>query len=515
MEAPKYPSAYRERWYVLVLTAILGVSAAAGISAVLPRTYESTATLFLTVESPESSLVERSQFAVARVKSYPELVQSPRVLRATISELGLDMDPRDLAKRVSASNPRDTVLLTVTATASDPVLAARIADAVALNVAELVGQLEDDVELELTLPAVEPASPASPQVVVLLGLGLFAGLAVGGILVAVLGQFDPRVRSVRDVRRLSGLPVVAQLPPAATRPGRASSASVESAARTLLVNERLLTGDRHPRLVVLVPAGRMPERVLRGAATTIARAAVSAGRTAVVVSADAPQPGRLRAALDGLRGRLPLRRAEPVAIDTVSLPSPLDTERGTELPRLVAAAVAHHDVVVLVADARADVFAFPRLTGAEVMVVADRRRTTRAWLVDTVTSLEFAGTRALGVLFVDVGLRGRVDLPATWTEADRVELPAVAVKAAPRKPRAPRKRRPAATAVSSPSDAEEHVAHRSPTAPESEDPPGVERARDREHDDAGDVSGESTLPGLDATFDDAEVREPEPEPEPV
>ncbi|GMA92791.1 hypothetical protein [Homoserinibacter gongjuensis] len=52
METPHYPSAYRERWYVVVLAALLGLLAAAAISAVLPRSYEATSTLFLRVDSP-------------------------------------------------------------------------------------------------------------------------------------------------------------------------------------------------------------------------------------------------------------------------------------------------------------------------------------------------------------------------------------------------------------------------------------------------------------------------------
>src|SRR6187551_1145790 len=111
METPIYPTAFRERWYLVVL-------AAAALGAALPRSYEASATLFLQVDSPESSLLERSQFAQARVKSYPDLVTSPQVLEATVDDLELGITPQQLATRLSASNPRDTVLLTVTASGS-------------------------------------------------------------------------------------------------------------------------------------------------------------------------------------------------------------------------------------------------------------------------------------------------------------------------------------------------------------------------------------------------------------
>lgn len=519
METPHYPSAYRERWYVLLLAALLGVLAAAAISAVLPRSYEATATLFLRVDSPDSSLVERSQFAVARVKSYPDLVVSPRVLRTTIEQLDLDLEPRELAQRLSASNPRDTVLLTVTASAGDPELAARIADAVARNVSDLVSELESDVDLELTIPAIAPTSPASPQTLVLVGLGLLAGLALGGILVAVLGRLDPRARSVAEVRRLTGLPVVGQLPPAAARDARSQKAEVDTATRALLVNERLLTGDRPRRLVVLVPATGMRAPLVARTARALGHGIQASGHSVAMISGEAATPGRVRAALATARDRLPHRVDERPPLDTVTIPSGHDPERQHELLKATAAAVARHDAVIVVADAAADVFALGSMAGAEVLVLVDRRRTTRTQLVETVTSLDFAGSRALGVLVTNVAGHDRVDLPATWTEADRVELPALVVTApAARRARPTRHRRPAANRAPASAVSKARTGAARATAESAQGTQSPELAEDAQPAPAAEPAPDpepETLPGLEMVFDDADTRAPEPEPEPV
>ncbi len=491
METPNYPSAFRERWYLIVVGALLGVLIAVALAAGLPRTYEASASLFLRVESPGSSLIERSQFALARVKSYPDLVTSPEVLRDTIGELNLDITPEQLATRLSATNPRDTVLLTVTATAPTADLASRTANSVARNVAEVVDDLESDVTLTLTLPAPVPTSAASPQTVILLGLGLLGGLAVGAIAVAAFAQLDPRARSAREVRSLTGLAVVGQLPPSLARTIRRGTRSrrTDEALRSTVVNLRLLAGDRRRTVIALVPAGAGAHDDVVDTAAGLARTLRGAGRSVLVLAAE-PTPRRgvgaaLAKARDAVSAwvRTPVLDGSPAATHRL-LPPVGDPGRTTALLRAVATGITRHEVVLVVADAPTDVFAFSDIAGIEVLVVADRRHTSRSSIVDTATSLEFAGTRPLAVVMTNVGSRARVDLPATWTESDRVEpvnaevtLPEPAAKPA-RRPAAHRPRRKPAAAAPAESvesaetvetpDSAETVAESTPTEPDAE-----------------------------------------------
>jgi capsular polysaccharide biosynthesis protein len=461
METPNYPTAFRERWYLIVVGALLGVLAAVALGAALPRSYEASATLFLQVDSPESSLLERSQFAQARVKSYPDLVASPQVLEATIDDLALGITPQQLATRLSASNPRDTVLLTVTASAPSAELAALTANAVAEHLSDLVDDLESDVRLTLTLPAAVPTSQASPQPIILIGLGLLGGLAVGAIAVAAFAQLDPRVRSVPEVRSLTGLPVVGQLPPGLARTLRRgeSTPAVDEALRATVVNQRLLAGEQRRRVVAFVPAGAGARDDAVDAVAGLARTIRTSGRSVLVLATEPTPPHGTGAFLHRVRAVFeswpkPKPQDAVPAITHRTLPAASDQARSTALLRAVATGISRHHVVLVVADAATDVFALADIAGVEVVVVADRRHTSRSSLIDAATSLEFAGTRPLAVLMANVGSRSRVDLPATWEEDDRVApvpvevtLPEPAAKPARRatthRPR--RKTTPAAT----------------------------------------------------------------------
>ncbi|WP_187265027.1 YveK family protein [Homoserinibacter sp. GY 40078] len=528
MEPPNYPNSFRERWYLIALASVIGVLIAAGASALLPRSYEATATLFLRVDSPESSLVEQSQFALARIKSYPELVTSPQVLRQTIADLGTDTTPQQLSSRLSAANPRDTVLLTVTATASRPDLAADTANSAARHLSQLVDSLESDVSLRLTLPATAPVSAASPQPTILMGLGFLGGLALGAILVAALGQLDPRVRTVAEVRALSGLPVVGQLTPGITgaiRRGRLSRRADE-ALRTTIVNQRLLTGERRPRVIAVVPAGRRSRLVAGSAVAALARTLVGAGdRTVIIASDSAPRRGvaaALDRAVDTALGWLGWGAAEHPNPPRITIPGDGDPARSAAILEKVAEAIADHDVVLITADSPTDIFALADIVGLEVLVAADRRRTSRTALVDATTSLEFAGTRPVAVLMTETGTRARVDLPATWLESDRVALAPLALPAAPPKRRrtSTRTRRPAAkpaaasSADDDPQGAAEAVGPTEAETPEHSDS-DPHQAHESEildgleidvHDDSDDVadhdSAADDLPHTDEGHDD-------------
>ena len=180
MEDVPYARILREGWLLVLIFALLGAGGAYGIAKLLPETYASTSTLMLQVDSKEASLFERNQFSLARIRSYPELVDSPEVIAGIRSDLHLSADEysdRDLRKMVSADNTTDTVLLVVRAEAPTAQLSAAVANAAAAHLSKLIQSTENSdaderyqVNLTVVLPAVEPLAPVSPQTLAIVGL---------------------------------------------------------------------------------------------------------------------------------------------------------------------------------------------------------------------------------------------------------------------------------------------------------------------------------------------------------
>ncbi|WP_395245664.1 hypothetical protein ACGGZK_07580 [Agromyces sp. MMS24-K17] len=93
MAAPGYLQVFQQRWAVIAGSVAACVGAAVLALAVIQPTYTAKATLFLSVQSPRASLAELSQFSLARVGSYPDLVYSDDVLEFAAEELGTDASP--------------------------------------------------------------------------------------------------------------------------------------------------------------------------------------------------------------------------------------------------------------------------------------------------------------------------------------------------------------------------------------------------------------------------------------
>ena len=118
---------------VIVLGTVLAGVGAYLVSAVLPKMYESQATLVvggaLTSANPTG---EQFQTAQLLSQSYAEIAATRPVLERVMARVGItNVATHDFATTVSASAPRDLPFLTVTARDSDPLRAAEIANVLA------------------------------------------------------------------------------------------------------------------------------------------------------------------------------------------------------------------------------------------------------------------------------------------------------------------------------------------------------------------------------------------------
>lgn len=205
----------RKRWLLIVAMTVLGVAIAAGATVLIPPTYAADSTSYISITStgtPTSSLVQNSQFVLQRVASYTAVVKSPEVLGPVIQQLKLDLTVKKLASQVSAENPKDTVLITVTANNADAAQAQAIANVTATKLNSVIEGLDtpkkggsSPVKATVIVPAGLPAAPISPRKALNLALGLFGGFAVGVAAAVLRDQLDASLKDPEDLLRLTGL----------------------------------------------------------------------------------------------------------------------------------------------------------------------------------------------------------------------------------------------------------------------------------------------------------------------
>jgi len=440
VELRDYLRILQKNWILIVACTLLGIAVGSAVSIAATPKYVSTTDLYVSVrsgsDSASSELVQGTSFARQAVTSYVSIVDSASVLDPVIAELDLDMTSRQLASMVSATSPLNTVLIQITATNSDPDLAADIANSIGANLADVVvnvlekpeGDGESLVRIETVQPAVASANPSSPNVPLNLGLGLLVGLAVGIGAAVLRSVLDTRIHSAHDISLVTDRPMLGGIsfdPDAAKRPlvvhVDPQNPRAES-FRKLRTNLQFLDVDSRPRSFVITSS--VPGE---GKSTTAANLAISLAETGARV---ALVDGDLRlpriAEYMGIEGAVGLTdvligRAELADVlqkwgrtHLYVLPSgrvppnPSELLGSRNMERLLSTLISEVDYVIVDAPPVllvTDAAVISKFTGGSILVAA-AGRTTKGELTSAVSALDNIGNSLMGVVVTMLPTKG-------------------------------------------------------------------------------------------------------------
>ena len=287
---------------VMIASVLAGIVAAAAITFSMTPMYQATSQIFVSTPASSldiSALATGSSFSQQRVKSYAQIINGPDTLNPVIKKLGLKISAYSLAKRISASAPLDTVLITLKVSDKDAKLAAQVANAVAEQFAITVGALEinqagtgqSPVKVSTVKRAVTPNSPATPKTGLNLALGILLGLGVGLGISIVRQIFDNSVKTEED---LLGHTLLSAIPfdkdaiekPLLTQLGRYAPRA--ESYRQLRTNLQFVRPDNPPRVIAVTSA--MAGEGKTTSSINVALAMQQAGLKVILVEADLRRP---------------------------------------------------------------------------------------------------------------------------------------------------------------------------------------------------------------------------------
>ncbi|MHC9294310.1 polysaccharide biosynthesis tyrosine autokinase [Mycobacterium sp. LTG2003] len=270
MDLRAYLAILRKHLGVIVSAVVLSVAAASGLILLTEPTYKAHAQIFVSTQISSGNLNQElfqgSNFSTDRVKSYSKLVTSPTVLDPVIEELSLPVSAADLAPRVSAEVPLETVLIDISATADSPETAAALANSVSNSLTDVIGELESSetrgsspVKATVVTPAVAPSSPSWPSIPLNLGVGLLAGLFVGVGIAVLLEKLNTSVKDADDIATLCDVPVLAAIAHDSSRGAGAIVPAGDHGARgeafrQLRTNLQFAAVDQIPKVIVVTSA---------------------------------------------------------------------------------------------------------------------------------------------------------------------------------------------------------------------------------------------------------------------
>lgn len=292
------------QWLQIVAAGILGMIVALVIASVQTPVYQAETKFFVSAagDNDPASSAQAGDFAQQRVKSYPSVVDSQQVMQAVINRLHLSMTPADLAKKVTATVPLDTVVLQVTVSDSTAADAQRIAQGIADVLPAYLERLErasaktNPVTVTTVLAPTLPSAPTSPQKSLDVALGLVVGLAGGAALVLWRAARDETIRSAADAVAAVGAQVLSEIPggsdlrPAASgAPLGAGWDSPRSEAYRRLRTSLQFKADGD-RAGVVVVASASPGEGRTTTAANLATAMAIAGKRVILIDGDLREP---------------------------------------------------------------------------------------------------------------------------------------------------------------------------------------------------------------------------------
>jgi len=304
LELRDYLRVLRKGWALILAFVIIGVGAGVGLTVITKKTYQATAEIFVAATQAADTQQQQSgnQFVTNRVQSYISFANAPGVTQPVISQLKLHLSPSDLAGKISATAPLNRVIIDISVSDHDPILAAKIANAVATQFTIYTTTTIEPpdpttgkpvVKLTVTKQATVPGTPTSPKKVVNVGLGFVLGLILGIGLAMLREILDNTVKGPSDFEQF-GVPVLGNVPfdkrtsktPVAFRGDPHSSRS--EAYRQIRTNLQFVDVDNPPRIIAVSSA--IPGEGKSTTAINLAAALAEAGARVCLVEADLRRP---------------------------------------------------------------------------------------------------------------------------------------------------------------------------------------------------------------------------------
>ena len=207
----------RKHIKLIVLLLVLAVAISSAVTFfILDKEYSAFTTLM--VGKPRDYInenkIEYNELLLNQklVSTYGELIKTRVVSEKVISNLGLSLSYNTFRSKVNVSLVKDTEIIGITVTDTDPLLAAEIANETAAVFMDTVQEIMK-VENVQVIDEAEPSEyPVSPRPMLNLAISAILGLMLGVFLSFLIELLDNTIKTPEDVEKYLGLTVIGSIP---------------------------------------------------------------------------------------------------------------------------------------------------------------------------------------------------------------------------------------------------------------------------------------------------------------
>ena len=216
-----------KKWWKLIITLALAAALVSGLYSyyVLKPVYRASTLLMVTVASEKLQVSTQqlnrnnqdndnptAPMPVLTMNTYLGQLESEVVMKRVVEGTGIPgLSIGGLMSMTDASIVKDSNLITLEVENNDPVIAARIANAIAEQYLKLMDELMFSSVVVIS-PANVPAGPIKPNKKMNIALAFLIGLMISVLLAFLLEFLDNTLKTVDDIDQVLDLPVLAVIP---------------------------------------------------------------------------------------------------------------------------------------------------------------------------------------------------------------------------------------------------------------------------------------------------------------
>lgn len=208
---------WKRAWVIVLATAIFGIAALAYSSFFVTPTYRSYFTAYVNnrVENYEgngSTTTSDLNASIGLTYLYQDIIVSRSVLLDAAENCGLDYSYSQLKQMVSTTASDDSALISVYVVDTDPVLATRLAAAIADVAPGHVERMRDGSSMRILDAPVQPTSKYAPSNTKYTMLGAVIGFVLSVVCVLVTDLLNDKVQDADELERRHHIVVIGVIP---------------------------------------------------------------------------------------------------------------------------------------------------------------------------------------------------------------------------------------------------------------------------------------------------------------
>lgn len=173
--------------------------------------YAATSQVLVNQKEPNNEMMaQQVQSNIQLVKTYSEIIKSPRILDKVSKELNGKYSEKELSNMLTVNNQAESQIMNINIESKNKKDAAKVANTITKVFSKDASKIMN-IDNVSTLSKAETAKKVSPKPVANGIIGLILGLVIALVVIMIKELFDRRIKTEKEVEEILGLPVLGSI----------------------------------------------------------------------------------------------------------------------------------------------------------------------------------------------------------------------------------------------------------------------------------------------------------------